>query len=361
MKRFVFLLLASLLVLSILSSCRPPELEGAYVDFNAGRFDSALENAEKAVKLYPSNPEAWYMLGRLYGKKDQFKEMVNAFDKSLEIDTQLEAKIKEEKNYYFQTVFNKGVGSYNKYVKEEDIKSEKAQKILAGSLDNFLDAKTIRRDYSVSKLIARAYTLLEKKEEAVSEYNEMTNAYPDSAYPWLELGKGCFFADDYKNAVPNFEKCLEKDAGNIEAISFISQAYDKLEDTENAIKAYEKAIELNKTEPAFPFNLGLIYNRMANKEGLNEDIKKGYLQKIADNFAIVVEIDPEQKIGYEMKSYAEIQLKKNEDAIKTINTALEHFPNESSLWFNLGVALTNNGDKIEGKKAFDKAEELGYE
>jgi len=361
MKRLVFLLLTGLLVMSTISSCRPPELEGAYVDFNAGRFDSALDNAEKAVKLYPANPEAWYMLGRLYGKKDRFGEMNEAFDKSLAAGTQFEAKIKEEKNYYFQTVFNKGVGGFNKYVKEEDSKSEKAQKILSSALDNFLKAKTIRAEYPSALLIARSYNLLDKKEEATAEYKEMTKLYPDSAQPWLEIGKVCFFAEDYKNCVPNLEKALEKDAVNVEAISFLSQAYDKLEDTENAIKAYEKTIQLNETEPAFPFNLGLIYNRLANADELDEEIKNGYLQKIIDNFGLVVEIDPEQKVGYEMKSYAEIQLKKNADAIKTINGALERFPEESSLWFNLGVALTNDGQKTEGKKAFDKAKELGYE
>jgi len=361
MKRLVFLLLTGLVVMSMLSSCRPPELEGAYVDFNAGRFDSALENAEKAVKLYPSNPEAWYMLGRLYGKKDRFGEMNESFDKSLGAGTQFETKIKEEKNYYFQTVFNKGVGSFNNYVKQEDSKSEKAQKILASALEDFLSAKTIRPDYQASNLIARSYALLEKKEEAAAEYKEMTKAYPDSAQPWLEMGKVYFFAEDYKNSVPNFEKALEKDAVNVEAISFLSQAYDKLEDTDNAIKAYEKAIQLNKEEPAFPFNLGLIYNRLANKEDIDEETKNAHLQKIVDNFGLVIEIDPEQKVGYEMKSYAEIQLKKNEDAVKTINGALERFPNESSLWFNLGVALTNDGKTDEGKKAFDKAKELGYE
>ena len=361
MKRSVFFLFTGLLVMSMLSSCRPPELEGAYVDFNAGRFDSALDNAEKAIKLYPANPEAWFMLGRLYGKKDRFGEMVEAFDKSISLGNQFESKIKEEKNYYFQTVFNKGVGGFNKYVKEEDSKSEKAQKILASALDNFLAAKTIRPEYPAALLIARSYNLLDKKDEATAEYKEMTKLYPDSAQPWLEIGKVHFFAEDYKNCVPNFEKALEKDAVNVEAISFLSQAYDKLEDTDNAIKAYEQAIQLNKTEPAFPFNLGLIYNRLANTEGIDEETKKAHLQKIVENFALVVEIDPEQKVGYEMKSYAEIQLQKNADAVETINAALERFPNESSLWFNLGVALTNDGQTDEGKKAFDKAKELGYE
>ena len=39
----LFLLFVPILVLALLSSCRPPELEGAFVDYNAGRYDNALK------------------------------------------------------------------------------------------------------------------------------------------------------------------------------------------------------------------------------------------------------------------------------------------------------------------------------
>lgn len=360
MKKIVFFAFSTLLIISLLSSCRPPELEGAYVDFNAGRFDSALENAEKATQLYPNNPEAWYMLGRLYGKKDNFKGMVEAFDKSLAIGSQFADKIKNEKMLYFQENFNRGVANFNKFAKVEDPESEKATKFLKSALENFQNAKLINNDYQSSKLIARTYSLLKEKDNALAEYTELTKNYPDSSEAWLAIGKVYFFDKDYKDAITYLDKAQALDPENIEIISFLSQAYDKLEDTENAIKTYEKAIVLNKTEVAFPFNLGLIYNRLANKDGVDENLKKEYLEKVVLNFDRVIQIDPEQKTGWEMKSIALIQLKRNDEAIATIKSALERFPDNGSFWFNLGVAYTNSGKAKMGKSAFKKAEELGY-
>lgn len=360
MRKILFSVFSLLLILSLLSSCRPPELEGAYVDFNAGRFDNALENAEKATRLYPNNPEAWYMLGRLYGKKDNYKGMMEAFEKSLAIGNQFERQIKNEKMQYFQNAFNNGVTSFNKFTKVEDSESEQAQKLLNSALENFKNAKLINNDYQSSSLIARTYHLLKQKEKALAEYQELTQNYPDSSTAWLAIGKIYFFDEDYKSAVTYLTKAQELDEGNIETISFLSQSYDKLGDTENAIKAYEQAIALNKTEIAFPFNLGLIYNRLANKEGVEENLKNEYLNKVVTNFDQVIKIDPEQKTGWEMKSIALIQLKRNEEAVATLKAALEHFPNEGSFWFNLGVAYTNGGEAMKGKEAFKKAEELGY-
>jgi len=360
MKKFVFTLFGILLILSLLSSCRPPELEGAYVDFNAGRFDSAMKNALKATQLYPQNPEAWYMLGRLYGKKDQFKKMIDAFGASLKLSKQFADKIRIEKKYYFQTTFISGVTSYNTFLKMKDHKSEKALKVLQRALTHFQNADIIKQDYQASNLVARCYALLGKKDDSLEKYKEMTKTYPDSVGPWLELGKTYFISGDAKDAVIYLAKVLEKDPNNVEGVSFISQAYDKLGDTKNAIKAYEKAKKVNPKEMAFPFNLGLIYNKLANQENLDEKTKNMYLQKLLENFKLVLAIDPESKVGYQMKSYAEIQLKKYADAVKTIKTALEHFPDEGSLWFNLGVAYTQMNNAKEGKKAFDKAKALGY-
>ena len=61
MKSLHLLLILGLLILSLsVSSCRPPELEGAVVHYNAGRNDQALTLAQEATEKYPDNPEAWF-------------------------------------------------------------------------------------------------------------------------------------------------------------------------------------------------------------------------------------------------------------------------------------------------------------
>ena len=146
MNKLVLLFAVTIMGLSILTSCRPPELEGAFVDFNAGRIDNALVLAEDAAKKYPDNAEAWLLLGRLYGKKDRIAEMVSAFDKSVALSPQYANEIKTERAYYFQTLFNGGLTNYNAFLKAEDRASEKAIKTIEKAISNFKCANVIQED-----------------------------------------------------------------------------------------------------------------------------------------------------------------------------------------------------------------------
>ncbi len=361
MKKFSLILITALFGLSLLTSCRPPELEGAFVDFNAGRFDNALVLAKEAVAKYPQNGEAWLLLGRLHGKNENIKEMIPAFDKAVALNKQYEKEVENEKMYYFQTMFNKGVNSYNAFTKLEDRSSEKAIQTIDKAIENFKKANLIKRDYKTTDLLATCYNISVRPDEALTYYIQLTEIEPDSAGSWVAVGSFYFYAKNYEKAIENLEKALELDQNNIDAITLLSQSYDMLDDMDNALKAYEKAKALNKEEKAFPYNLGLIYNKMVNKEGLDEATKNAYFGKMIENFGDVIRLDPNIKVPFQMKSFAEIQMKKYEDAVETLNSGLEQFPDDGSLWFNLGVAYTHLQNKVEAKKAFDKATEFGYD
>ncbi len=360
MKKLLIFSILSIALLVLLSSCRPPDLEGAYVDYKAGRIDNALKLAKKATVTHPQNAEAWYLLGELYGKKDSIPEMVQAWDKSLALSKEYEPKIKQAKLYYFQTSFNKGVGKYNAYTKTEDRESDQAKALLKDALKFFQNANLIKKDYKATNLVALCNLLLGNKDQAKENYLELTKIAPDSAAAWTAVGNYYFNQKQYKKATPYLKKALELDPKNVEAVTLLSQAYDVQQDYDNAIQAYDKAKALNKKEKAFPYNLGLIYSKLANKEGVDEKTKNEYLEKSIENFKQVISLDPDMMIPYQLKSVAEISLKKYDDALKTIKTALKHFPDEGSLWFNLGVVYSHKGDKKEATAAFKKAESLGY-
>ncbi len=159
MKRTALLFITALVGLSMLVSCRPAELEGAFVEYKANRFDKALELAQLSTEKYPQNGEAWLLLGRLYGKKDQFGKMVDAFDKAVEMNPQYAVTVKNEKIYYFQINFNKGVNNYNTFTKLEDHKSEKAIKTIDQAIEGFSNANLIKTDYTATNLLASCYNI----------------------------------------------------------------------------------------------------------------------------------------------------------------------------------------------------------
>ncbi len=360
MKKIVFSLFSILLMSILLTSCRPPELEGAFVEYKQGRLDNALNLAREATEKYPNNSEAWFLYGEIQGKKENYKEMLRAFDQALAIDKKYEPQIKQQKAFYFQEEFNKGVNNYNAYTKVEDRNSDKAKELLQKALQGFQNANMIEEDYKATSLIGFGHVLLGEKDEALKYYKRCTEIKPDTADAWLALGNYYLVEQNYEEAIPPLEKALELEPNNSEAVSLLSQAYDLHGDKEKAIALYEKAMKLDPKQKAFPFNLGLIYYKSTVNDSLDEATKKEYLQKARDYFAKVIEIDPEVKEAYKIKSSAEIQLLDFESAKETLLKASEKFPEDGEIWYFLGVAYGRLGQAADAKAAFAKAEELGY-
>jgi len=365
MKRIILLSSLIIFIVSILSSCRPPELEGAFVDYNAGRIENALKLAKESTEKYPTNPEAWFLLGEIYGQQDDYDKMMEAYDKSLENGNQFEAKIKNQKSYYYTQAFNRGVNNYNTFVKAPDKTDKKAIKVLDQAINDFTKASIVQDTYSPNQLLAVCYNLKDDSLNTIKAYDKLTKVAPDSVDAWLHSGNFYLTHSDFKTAIKQLEKAHELDENNSDVIASLSQAYDFSGDKKHAIILYDKAAKLNPEEKAFPFNLGLLYYKESIAEGISDADKKHALQECIDNFAKVIAIDPDAdedfiKQAYEIKSSAEIQLEKYDDAKNTLERAIELFPETGTLYYNLGIVYSRLALKDEAKEAFDKAEKLGY-
>ncbi len=362
MKKFV-LLVVPILLIAFLSSCRPPELEGAFVDYNAGRYDSALKLAKQATEKYPTNPEAWYLLGEIYGKKEMYPQMSEAFKKALanKPSADIQKKIKNATLYYFQQLFNTAVKNYNAFTKVEDTSSDEAKNLLKKAAENFKLANVVKQDYKALDLAALSYSILNEKDSAYAIYKKMTELYPDSADAYVKLGRLYVVDQKYKEAIPLLEKALQLDPNNADGIQILAEAYDFGGETEKAIETYKKAMTVNPKEKAFPFNLGRLYFQKVADEKTPEAEKNKYLKECAAAFGKVIELDPTMKEAYDYKSNCEIMAKDYESALATLKLATERFPDEGKFWYNLGVVYYNLKDNEKAKEAIDKAKALGVE
>ncbi len=361
MKRFLFLTLITVLTIGLLTSCRPPELEGAFVDFNAGRIDSALELAIKAAEKYPDNSEAWFLLGKIYAKKDNVGKMVDAFDKSLAINKTHEAEITNIKNLTFQNSFNRGVNAYNKYIKIEDKTSDEAKKSIDAAINNFKLASLIKDDYQVHELIARSYIFLNDIDNAGKYFKKLTEIEPDSAKGWIALGNYYFETNETEKAIETYKQALEIQPTNEVAITNIALSYDKMKDYKNAVKVYEQAMDLIPEEKAFPFNLGLIYYNMSAdtvETKLTKEQRTEYLEKALQYFNRALELDPEMKDAYRAKSDILIELKRFEEGKEVAKLGTEKYPENVGLWFNLFKCYSHLGDVKKANETAEKINEL---
>ena len=117
---------------------------------------------------------------------------------------------------------------------------------------------------------------------------------------------------------------------------------------DEAIKCYDKAIEIDPDNPVVWNNKGLALNSL----GKYDEAVKCYDKAI--------EIDPDDADAWNNKGLALNSLGKYDEAVKCYDKAIEIDPDDADAWNNKGLALNSLGYDNEAKKCYDRSRELGY-
>jgi tetratricopeptide (TPR) repeat protein len=73
-----------------------------------------------------------------------------------------------------------------------------------------------------------------------------------------------------------------------------------------------------------------------------------------------IEIDPDNPVVWNNKGLALNSLGKYDEAIKCYDKIIEIDPNDADAWNSKGLALNSLGNYDEAKKCYDRSRELGY-
>ena len=355
-KTTITLLLFTILLL--VNACRPPELEQAIIDYNGGRYDNAMNDVLKATEKHPDNPEAWYYLGEIYGKKGQIKEMMESYEKSLSIDNSYENEINNSKRTYFNNYFNDGVSAYNALVKIEDKKSDDAKKQFDKVVSNFTTINYIKKDYMVNRLLAVTYQVMGDDTTSLKYLNAAAEADPDTVTAYTDLGYYYQRHQQFEKAAAEFKKGSEVNPKNVECLIRYAESLDMANDQEGAIAAYKVALEKAPTERAIPFNLGLLYFKKSTTIEGDEAQKKKLMEEAVNYFDKARELDPSIKEVYDLLGTLLLQLQQYERAKELLEQGVERFPESASVWQNLSFVYAKLGEKKKAEEAFEKSKQL---
>lgn len=362
MKYVNFVIVIVLVLWFIGAGCKPPEIEGTIVHMQAKRMQDAYDLALVAVEKYPTVSEAWYLLGKLQGERGEIKEMSESYNKSLAIDAMFESEIKAEKAFYYSKYFNMGVTKYyNEFLKlpDDQVGSEEAIGYLDSSLVCFEKARYIKNDYSTNRLIAMSYMYKNDTTQALNNLLSALEVQPDTVQAYIDLGQFYQTSKNFTKAIEYLEKGKELSPDNAYCTITLATMYDFTNEREKAIATYKEAMEINPEEKAIPFNLGLLYYKIASDYEENDPKWKEALENAAKYLLETYELDAEIEDLYNLIGPVLINLGRYDEAIELLQEGTDYFDESCIIWTNLSVAFARAGRDEEARETYAKVKEMG--
>lgn len=373
-KLLVFAVLLSMVFGITAFQCSSTEMTSAKLYIQQKKYDKAQEMLEKEIEKNPKSDEAYYWLGFLHGENEEIKEMVEAYNKSLEISDKFAKDINNNKKYFWSKKFNSGVALFNKATKAETEKKK----------DEYYD-------------------------ESITAFNQAIMCEPDSVGTYKNLAFAYMNAGQMEEAIPTWKRIieLEKTPESYASLGeiYLQKAYDAGDNKSEAEKYFEKAIEvLEEGREEFPQD-NIILRDLSNayvgankvdvaieafKEGVLQEpdnkyyrynygsllLNVGEFEEAAKQLEKAIELDPQYenaiynlgvtyvKWGAQMREDAEAAesdskefMEKYKAASPLLEKYLEMKPEDPAVWELLGKIYANLGETEKSTEAFNKADE----
>ena len=385
------LLLAAILLIGFAITgfeCASTEITSAKLYIQQKNYPKALEALQKEVEKNPKSDEGYYLLGYVDGELNNFKDMVDAYNKSLGISKQFEKNIKDSKKYFWAQLFNQGVGFFQKGTNSKD--KDSSQVYYDKSINSFKQAVYIEPDSADTyKNLAFVYMSEQKYDEAIEPlqkiidesnsvdgYKYLGEIYYDKATKLRSQFQSTKNVEDSTKAMAYFNKnidLLQKARKlypeNSEILLLLSNSYIGAHKIDVAIDAFKAGVQQDPENKYYRYNYGVLL--LGNKD--YKDAEEQFLKAI--------DIDPEyQNAVYNLAvTYVKWGADLNKEAIASGDTAssnskvymekykkalpyLEKVVNmkgdDASMWELLGRVYTILGNQDKAKSAFDKADQL---
>ncbi|MCK9212019.1 MAG: tetratricopeptide repeat protein [Ignavibacteriaceae bacterium] len=370
--------------------CSSTELTSAKLYIQQKNWDKAIDVLNKEVTKNPKSDEGYYLLGAVYAEKENIDQMIENYDKSLEISKKYEKEIKSAKKYHWANFFNKGVAFFNRAAQQTNPDSaalmnnkstyafDQAIKLEPDSLDSY-------------KNLAYVYMNMQKFDDAIPNFMKLIEKQksPD-AYKYvgqIYYNKGVIERDKYENskvaadslkALDYFNKAiviLEEGKkvlpNDSEVLLYLSNSYIAANKVDVAIDAFKAGVVAEPNNKFYRYNYGVLL------------LGDNQFEAAADQFKKAVDIDPTYqnaiynlavtyvKWGAKIAKDHEVANKDNKEAkeetqskekykaaLPYLESYVQKKTDDAQIWELLGKVYTVMGMPNDASNAFKKADAI---
>ena len=357
MRRILLLLWLPVLFLG----CQSTALTAAKLYLQQNEPQKAEEQLHQALQTEPQNPEAHFLLGRLYADQGKYKEMAAAFARSLELSPKFAPQIQELRQHYWTTEYNQGVRLATRVkAPEVDPKIKKTEEgapnsvtptpdpDFPGALPYFRRATVIDPSRLESwRNLSYVYYQLDSLDATISAYQQILAIAPSDTSTLYSIGVLYLTQRRYQETANTFSGLLKLKPGYVDALLNLAVAQMGLVDSTAAEASYRQAAEADPKDHRPGYNLGNLYFT-----------QKKYPAALAA-YQRAVELAPEDQDACYNLAVTYLAVEQVDSAFPILEELAAQDPDNAAVWRELGRIHAIKGRVQESEKAYAKADRLG--
>jgi len=364
--------------------CASTEITSARLYIQQKNYDKAEEVLKKEVTKNPQSEEGWYLTGFVKHEKRDYKGMLEAFQKALQVGKKYEREINQLLKASWAENFNDGVNYFNTANRNENPDSVKILRQKA--INSFETAIQMQPDsndtYRNLVFVYLSAGDLEgsiepterwvNRVKSLESYQVITEVYYTKAEQKWNKYLSSKNAQDSVEALQLYEitekyanEGLQKYPNDGTLNSFLFNTYISLGKKDLALSKAKDAVDQNPNDKYTNYNYGTMLLEAKNYEEAVKYFKKAleidpkYENAIYNIAACYINWGIQVRDKEEEANSTERTYKKYFEEAKTyLEQLVQLTPNDFKTWERLGQVYAVLGMKEKAEEAFNKADEL---
>jgi tetratricopeptide (TPR) repeat protein len=270
-KAFLALLVVLMIAVAIVG-CRNPMVTSARIYLmQQNNPDKAEAVLQKALQQNPNDPEALYLMGKVYQAKEEYRLMADYFDRSLNVSDLYKADIEKSRDDVWTQIYNgDGVKSFNSGDYHETIASMR------------LAAVVLPDRWETYNLMGLSYDDLNELDSAATSYKKAADLQPEQPDKrnygiYYRLANVLFREKKYSEA-NNYAKIVVSgalsDSLRLDAVEISARALSALDSAEAAMKMYDEIVKAYPDNPDAYYDRALLQMELADTSAAIADYQK---------------------------------------------------------------------------------------
>jgi len=323
----------------------------------SGEYQSALDYCDSAIKLAPTDAEAWNLRGASLRNLDRYEEAITSYAKAIEIKPNFAEVLNNQGLAFYK------LGKYEAALYSYDRAIEVEPRYVAAwsnrgnalndlgrheeALASYERAVELKPDYAEAwSNRGNALNALRRHEEALASRDRSIVLKPDYAEAWSNRGAALNDLRRYEEALASYDRAIELKPDFAEAWSNRGNALNDLRRHEEALASCERAIELKPDYAEAWSNRGNALNDLRRHE------------EALASYDRAIELKPDFAEAWSNRGNALNDLRRHEEALASYDRAIELKPDFAEAWSNRGVTLKDVRRHEEALASYERAIEL---